>query len=95
MLARGQVSRASAQAPNLLHRHKEFPGSIGAKELPVTVQSCYQPWLIQLKPSEERCKVKHYPRAKAAGKRGWWEGLAFAHTLLPAAGGALIPSESR
>lgn len=60
MLAHVQVSRASAQAPNLLHRHKEFPGSMGAKELSVTVQSSYQPWLsqlIQLKPSEERCKA--------------------------------------
>lgn len=61
----------------------------------MTVQSSYQPWLsrlIQLKPPEERCKVKHYPRDKVAGKRGLGEGLAFTHTLLPAAGGALIPS---
>lgn len=40
MLAHGQRSRAPAQAPILLHRHKEFPGSKGAKELPV--QSSYQ-----------------------------------------------------
>lgn len=45
MLAHGQVSRAPVQAPILLHRHKEFPGSTRAKELPVTVQSSYQPWL--------------------------------------------------
>lgn len=43
MLARGQVSRALAQAPIPFHRRKEFPGSTGAKELPGTVQSSYQP----------------------------------------------------
>lgn len=42
MLAHGQGSRAPPQAPILLHRQKEFPGSKGAKELPVTVQSSYQ-----------------------------------------------------
>lgn len=48
MLARGQVSRAPAQAPILSHRHKEFPGSTRAKEVPVTVQSSQQPWLSWL-----------------------------------------------